>query len=70
MGHNNVERQNGSEKVYSYGRDGTPPNPPSYDRLLAPMSSQELRDELDLGKGTPDYLAAVRAELAGRSVRA
>lgn len=43
------------------------PVPPSYGRVVERLTLDELRAELDQGRGTEDYREAVRAELERRA---
>lgn len=59
------DRQEPGERVYHIVGPGDP-LPPDYGRVVAALSARELREELELGRGDPGYLAAVAGELERR----
>lgn len=55
-----------SIRSYAYGRTNEPERAPDYDRVVRSLTTRELRDERDGGRGTPEYQQAVQGELERR----
>lgn len=56
----------GKAKVYNMG--GSTTIPPQFRRTMAALSDRDLLEELELGLGKPDFMAAVRTEIRRRGL--
>lgn len=63
-----MSERNHGQIGYPIRDPNKPPSPPNYERTLAALSNSDLLDEVYLGRGLPEYQAALRAEAERRGL--